>query len=98
MLTEGSKDSGVEVMCEGRHLGAAVGIESFKTSFIKKKVDNWIKSVVKLADIAKTQPHAAFSTSTHSGLSWLEPCRTQPTSRECNSGIILAELAETRNQ
>ena len=66
VLTEGSKDSGVEVMCEGtRHLGAAVGTESFKTSFIKKKVDNWIKSVVKLADIAKTQPHAAFSTFTH---------------------------------
>ena len=37
VLTEGSKDSGVEVMCEGtRHLGAAVGTESFKTSFIKK--------------------------------------------------------------
>ena len=49
----------------GHQTSAAVGTESFKTSFIKKKVDNWIKSVVKLADIAKTQPHAAFSTFTH---------------------------------
>jgi len=65
--TEGSKDSGVEINCEGtRHLGAAVGNTDFKNSYGKHKVDNWILAVKKLADIATTQPHAAFAAFTQS--------------------------------
>ena len=63
---EGSKDSGIEINCEGtRHLGAAVGNSSFKKSYIKQKVDGWIYAVKKLADVAATQPHAAFAAFTH---------------------------------
>jgi hypothetical protein len=63
--TEGSKDTGIEINCEGtRHLGAAVGNAAFKHQYIKQKIDNWISSVKKLAEIAATQPHAAFSTFT----------------------------------
>ena len=63
---EGSKDTGIEINCEGtRHLGAAVGSLSFKQSFIKQKVDGWIHAVKKLAGIAATQPHAAYAAFTH---------------------------------
>ena len=65
--TEGSKDSGIEINCEGtRHLGAAVGNPDFKEGYVKQKVDNWILAVKKLAVIATTQPHAAFSAFTQS--------------------------------
>ena len=63
---EGSKDTGIEINCEGtRHLGAAVGSSSFKQSYIKQKVDGWIHAVKKLAGIAATQPHAAYAAFTH---------------------------------
>jgi hypothetical protein len=65
--TKGSKDSGVEINCEGtRHLGAAVGNSDFKENYVKLKVSNWIDAVKKLAGIATTQPHAAFAAFTQS--------------------------------
>jgi hypothetical protein len=64
--TDGSKDSGVEVNTEGtRHLGAAVGTKEFKSAFVQKKVEGWIASLRKLAEIARSEPHAAFSAFTH---------------------------------
>jgi hypothetical protein len=64
--TEGSKDSGIEIITNGtRHLGAAVGTDEFKQSYVKKKVASWIESVKKLATIAASEPHAAFSAFTH---------------------------------
>ena len=78
--TEGSKDSGIEINCEGtRHLGAAVGNPEFKQSYVKQKIDNWILAVKKLAGIAATQPHAAFSTFTQclqGQWTFLSPCLT----------------------
>ena len=64
--TEGSKDTGVEVTSEGtRHLGAAVGHTDFRHGYIKEKVKQWVKIVHKLAEVAVTQPHAAFAAFTH---------------------------------
>jgi hypothetical protein len=64
--TEGSKDTGVEVTSEGtRHLGAAVGTTSFRQSYVKHKVNKWVSTVKRLADVATTQPHAAFAAFTH---------------------------------
>ena len=64
--TEGSKDTGIEINCEGtRHLGAAVGNSAFKESYVKLKVDNWVLAVKKLAVLATTQPHAAFAALSH---------------------------------
>jgi hypothetical protein len=58
--TEGAKDSGVEIISNGtRHLGAAVGTEDFKHSYVKKKVDAWITCVESLSKIAASEPHAA---------------------------------------
>ena len=67
MQLEGSKDTGIEINCEGtRHLGAAVGNTEFKKNYVKRKVDNWILAVKKLAEVAATQPHAAFAAFTQS--------------------------------
>ena len=62
MKTEGAKDSGVEINAEGtRHLGAAISTPDFKAIFVNKKIDAWCESIRKLAMIAASQPHAAFS-------------------------------------
>jgi hypothetical protein len=80
VTTDGSKDSGIEINCEGtRHLGAAVGTEDFKRSFVKKKVDAWIQSVKQLSAIATSEPHAAFSTFTQClQAQWTFLSRTMP--------------------
>ena len=63
---DGSKDTGVEINSQGtRHLGAAVGTDGFKKYFIERKVELWVEAVKKLAEIAKTEPHAAYSAFTH---------------------------------
>ena len=78
--TEGAKDSGVEIISNGtRHLGAAVGTEDFKHSYVKKKVDAWIQCVKTLSTIAASEPHAAFAAYTHCLQSqWTFLCRSTP--------------------
>ena len=44
-----------------RHLGAAVGSPEFVASYLDKKVASWVEQVSHLADIANTQPHAAYA-------------------------------------
>ena len=62
LQTEGAKDSGVEINTMGtRHLGAAVGTNEFKHEFVNKKIDGWIESLKKLTQIARSEPHAAYS-------------------------------------
>ena len=64
--TEGAKDSGIEIITTGtRHLGAAVGTDSFKQSYVKKKVDAWIQCIKTLSIIATSEPHAVYSAYTH---------------------------------
>ena len=48
-----------------RHLGAALGTDEFKTSYIDEKVLEWCKRLMKLSEIAKTQPHAAYAAYIH---------------------------------
>ena len=63
------KESGVSITSEGRkHLGAAIGTEAFRRSYVTKKVDSWTQDVMKLTRIAESQPHAAYAAYTH-GLS-----------------------------
>lgn len=72
--------SGVSITKEGqRHLGAVIGTEEFKKEYIEEKVLKWVKEVEVLADIAKTEPHAAYSAYTH-GLQhqWRFVMRTIP--------------------
>ena len=48
-----------------RHLGAALGTEEFKTSYIDEKVNEWCMRLNKLTKIAKSQPHAAYAAYIH---------------------------------
>jgi hypothetical protein len=80
ILIEGSKDSGVEIITTGtRHLGAAVGTDAFKESYVKNKVDSWIQCVKSLASISTSEPHAAYAAYTHCLQSqWTFLCRSMP--------------------
>ena len=52
---------GIKVTTEGhRHLGAAIGSEQFKASFVSEKVKNWVKDIEDLAIIAEDEPQAAL--------------------------------------
>ena len=44
-----------------RHIGAALGTEEFKHDFIRNKVNNWLKDIEELAQIAIEEPQAALS-------------------------------------
>ena len=43
------------------HLGAAVGSADFVTAYLDAKVEAWAEQVDRLANIAATQPHAAYA-------------------------------------
>ncbi|KAG0712434.1 hypothetical protein GWK47_018463 [Chionoecetes opilio] len=59
--------SGVIVTKDGqRHLGEVIGTEEFKVKYVGEKVSEWVKEVYVLSDMAKTEPHAAYSAFTHS--------------------------------
>ena len=60
------KDSPINITTEGkRHLGASIGTDQFKDEYMKEKVEKWCKEINILSDIAKSQPHAAFSAFIH---------------------------------
>ena len=49
--------------CQGeRHLGAALGDNSFVTKYVSNKVKKWTDEVLRLSEIAKTHPHSAYQT------------------------------------
>ena len=80
LATELFADSGVQITVEGRrHLGAALGTESFTESYVKGKVQEWVEEVTRLSEIATSQPHAAYAARTHGLLSkWTYLLRTVP--------------------
>ena len=48
-----------------RHLGAALGSSQFKEEFVRLKVSQWCSEIENLANIASSQPHAAFAAFIH---------------------------------
>ena len=62
-----------------RHLGAALGSKTFTEEYVKDKVKTWTKEITKLAEVAISQPHAAYAAFAH-GLSsrWTYLLRTIP--------------------
>ena len=74
------KDTGVKITSDGmRHLGAAIGSKAFKDSYVHEKIQEWIDSVERLANIAITEPQAAFSAFTERVQSrWVFVVRTVP--------------------
>ena len=56
----------IQISTEGkRHLGAAIGTEDFKNEYISNKVTEWVRQIRTLTNIAKSQPHAAYSAYIH---------------------------------
>ena len=61
-----SNGSPINITTAGkRHLGAALGSEEFKETYIDKKVVEWCKRLQTLAEIAKSEPHIAYASYVH---------------------------------
>ena len=72
--------TGVSIAKDGkRHLGAALGSDSFVMTYVCKKVATWVQEVERLSSIAITQPQSAFAAFTHGLTSkWSYLSRTIP--------------------
>ena len=54
--------TGIKVRCDGhRYLGAAIGSDSFKSSYVEDKVKNWVKDVKQLAEYSVEEPQVGLS-------------------------------------
>ena len=42
-------------------MGAVIGSKGFKSQYVKDKVAGWVKELQKLTEIARSEPHAAYS-------------------------------------
>ena len=59
-------DTGIKVTTEGkRHLGAALGSDSFVKSYAEDKVSEWCNEIRSLTKIATSQPQAAYAAFCH---------------------------------
>ena len=88
-------DTGMNITTEGkRHLGAVIGSRSYTEEYVACMVEKWSEEIKKLAHIAQTQPHAAYSAYTQ-GLSssWSYLSRTIP-----DIADLLKPLEETIQQ
>ena len=55
------RDTGIRVVTEGaRYLGGALGTTVFCEEYITDLIDKWTLQVDRLAEVATTQPHAAY--------------------------------------
>ena len=60
------KDTNINFTSEGhRYLGSPIGSDDFSTSFIQNKVSEWVSQLMRLTNIAHSQPHAVYSSLTH---------------------------------
>ena len=54
-------DTGIEISCDGeRHLGAVIGSKEARETYVKKKVEKWVKDVEELSEIGLDEPQAAL--------------------------------------
>ena len=52
----------VNITTEGkRHLGAVIGSAEYKKEYCEEKVNNWVKELTTLCEIAETQPQSAYA-------------------------------------
>ena len=60
------EQSDIKITTSGkRHLGAAIGSDEFRIQYSKDKIKKWQTEVENLAEIAKTEPQAAYAAYTH---------------------------------
>ena len=54
--------TGIQITVEGeRHLGAVIGSEEYKEGYVRTIIEKWVNEITMLADIATTQPQAAYA-------------------------------------
>ena len=82
-------DTDIQVSTEGhRYLGASLGSKSFIGSYITAKVSEWSAEIYKLAELANTQPQAAYGAFTQGLIGrWVFIMRMVP-----NIGDLLSPL------
>ena len=52
----------MKITVEGqRHLGAVIGSPNYKTEYVDKLIDNWIEELEKLSEVARVEPHLAYT-------------------------------------
>ena len=95
MAKEVFQGTGISVTEEGkRHLGAAIGTQTFIERYVEQKVSEWVSAVERLSSIAHTQPHAADASFTHGLMSkWTYLTRAIP-----NIGDLLSPLEDVIRQ
>ena len=60
------KNSGLNITCDGRkHLGAAIGSEKYRSEYVESLINNWVTEINLLSEIAKIEPHVAYSAFIH---------------------------------
>ena len=60
------RHSSIKITTAGkRHLGAALGTDEFKNSYMSEKVNEWCSKMQRLSEIANSQPHAAYAAYIH---------------------------------
>ena len=63
-------NTGIKLTTDGQcHYGATIGTSNFCAQYAAEKVTKWCNKLHRLADFAKTQPHAAYSAFTQGILS-----------------------------
>ena len=82
----------VNITTEGRPvLDSPIGKPEFISNFVDRKVNQWIREIEKLTEVADSQPHAAYAAMTHGFTSkWTYLTRTMP-----NISELLAPLEQT---
>ena len=72
--------SDISITTEGkRYLGAALGSTSFIEEFVKNKVEEWNVEIEMLANVAGSQPQAAYAAFIHGTCNkWKYLCRIVP--------------------
>ena len=54
--------TGVRITTEGhKHLGAVIGSQEYKDTYVNELVNGWIQEIRELSEIAKTEPHSAYT-------------------------------------
>ena len=72
--------TGMSITTEGKvTLGCPIGTNSFMTSVVSAKISEWTDQISKLAEVAVTEPHAAYCAFGHGVFgNWTYLCRVFP--------------------
>ena len=77
---EAFEDCNIHITSTGqRHLGSALGSDSFLSNFVATKISTWVDELENLSEVAKTEPQAAYAALTHGLIAkWTYLMRTTP--------------------